>query len=256
MISNTAKDFNPIRNDYAFFENHSTEAAEDVRTYMPYVQPLASTGRPIHMLDFGCGDGKFSAQFHTRAQFPQEKLHLTLVEPVAIYRQQAQARLQKFSTDTLKVWAELPSDLAAQFDLVLANHVLYYVPNLEHTLTTLMQKLTHNGCFLTAFAGQSNTLVQFWNTCFALLGKSLPYHTANNFETVLKQRHINYQKEEVYYHLEFLDTEENRLRIVHFLMGNYFPEIPRQAMLALFSPYSKDEKVSIRIMHEHFIIRK
>ena len=256
MSSTAAKNFGPIRDAYAFFEDHSTEAVEDVRAYAPHVHALARTNRPIRMLDFGCGDGKFSVQFHAAARFPAEQLWLSLVEPDDLYRLQAVERLRPLTAYPVPAWPELPPNLEACFDLVLANHVLYYVPNLDDTVAALTRALAPAGLFLAAVAGQRNTLIQFWHHCFGLIGKSVPYHTAEDVEAALARRPISYSKEDVKYELFFPDSAANRLTIVRFLMGSYFRQVPRQAMLDLFNPYAIDGRIAMQITHEHFVIRR
>ena len=254
VSSPAAKDFGPIRDAYAFFEDHSTEAAEDVRVYAPHVHALAWTNRSIRMLDFGCGDGKFSVQFHAAARFPAHRLWLSLVEPDDVYRRQAVERLQPLTAYPVPAWPELPSNLEARFDLVLANHVLYYVPNLEDTIVAITRALAPSGLFLAAVAGQRNTLIHFCNHCFGLIGKSVPYHTAEDVEAALTRRRLSYSKEDVNYELVFPDSVANRLTIVRFLMGNYFRQVPRQAMLDLFKPYAADGKIIMQVTHQHFVM--
>lgn len=254
MSSTAAKDFGPIRDAYAFFEDHSTEAAADVRAYAPHLHALARKKRPIRMLDFGCGDGKFSVQFHAAARFPAERLWLSLVEPDDVYRQQAAERLQPLSAFPVLAWPELPSNLEACFDLVLANHVLYYVPNLDDTIAAIIRALAPAGLFLAAVAGQRNTLIQFWHHCFGQIGKSVPHHTAEDVEATLTRQRISYSKEDVEYELVFPDSAANRLTITRFLMGNYFSQVPRQVMLELFNPFAANGKIAMQITHQHFVV--
>ncbi len=255
MTSTSTKEFGPIRSDYTFFEDHANEAAEDVRAYMPHVQPLATANRPIRMLDFGCGEGRLLLRFLESAEFPSENLSLSLVEPDDVYRRQAVERLQPLTTHPINAWPEIPSELGARFDLVLANHVFYYVSNLDDVVATIHGALAPSGLFLAAIAGPRNTLIQFWNHCFALIGKPVPYNTAEDFELALERQKVVYCKEEVQYELAFPDAEENRLSICRFLMGSYYPEVPRQAMVDLFNPYALDGKIAMSITHEHFVVR-
>ena len=81
---------------------------------------------------------------------------LSLVEPVEIYRQQAAERVRQFSAQPVRVWPAMPSDLHGCFDLVLANHCLYYVADLETTVSALLRGLSSPGLFLCALAGQEN----------------------------------------------------------------------------------------------------
>jgi SAM-dependent methyltransferase len=253
-MSVTSKNFGPIREDYRFFEEHATEAAEDVRAYLPHVHALVTESGPIRLLDFGSGSGRFACQFLARARFPRERLWLSLVEPEEGYRQQAIDQLQPFTAHPLQAWPALLPDLAAHFDLVLANHVFYYVPNLADVLAGILRALTPSGLFLTAMAGQRNILIQFWNACFAWIGKPVPFHTAEDLEVTLARQGASYRKQAIQYELVFADAEENRVKILRFLLGSYFAEVPRQAMVELFTPYAQAGRIVIQTVHEQFVI--
>ena len=62
--------------------------------------------------------------------------------------------------------------------------------------------------------------------------------------------------EMVTYELTFPDSKENRLRIMRFLLGGYFPEVPRSEMLAAFDPHRVAGNISMHISHRHFIVWK
>jgi trans-aconitate 2-methyltransferase len=255
-VSDTTKRFGPIRDDYTFFLNHSTEPAAALAGYAPHLEALAASAGPVRMLDFGCGDGGFTAEVLTRSRFAPERLRLSLVEPDDGYRGQAVARLGAFTAHPVQAWPALPPGLRNAFDLALSNHALYYVPDLDGVLAAVLASLAARGLFLTAIAGQRNTLIQFWNRCFALIGKSVPYHTAEDVAAALTRLGAKPVTEEAPYELVFPDSEENRLRIMRFLMGEHFAEVPRAAMLALFDPYASGGTVAIRTAHEHFVVRR
>jgi SAM-dependent methyltransferase len=256
MSPDSTKPFGPIRGDYSFFVAHATEAAEDLCAYRPHLAPLASGDGPVRVLDFGCGDGGFSAQFLAQCPVPPPRLSLSLVEPDDAYRRLASERLAPFSARPVRAWPALPADPGGPFDLVLANHVLYYVADLGATLAALLRSLSARGLFLTAMAGQENGLVQFWARCFALIGKPVPFHIAEDFRAALDRLGEPYSAEEVWYELAFPDGEDNRMSILRFLLGGYFGEVPRQAMLDLFDPYAAGGRVHMRLTHEHFVVRR
>ena len=256
MNPGSSKPFGPIRSDYAFFQAHATEAAEDLRAYLPHLAPLAAGDGPVEVLDFGCGDGGFSAEFLARCPVPPRGLHLSLVEPDDAYRRRACERLAPLSARPVRAWPSLPPDPGNAFDLVLANHVLYYVTDLGGTLAALLRSLSARGLLLTAMAGQANGLIQFWVRCFALIGKPVPFHVAEDLRAALDRLGESYSAEEVRYELAFPDCEDNRLSILRFLLGSYFNEVPRRAMLGLFDPYAGRGRVSMRLAHEHFVGRR
>jgi SAM-dependent methyltransferase len=175
MSETSSKHFGSIRDDYAFFLQHSTEAEADLRAYAPHLHGLAMADESYRMLDFGCGDGGFTAKFLVQSRWLPERLWLAIVEPDATYRQQAIDRLQAFTPHPVQAWPALLPHVKACFELILANHVLYYVRDLKGTLSAILHALATPGLFLAAMAGRTNALAQFSRRCFDILGKPFPF---------------------------------------------------------------------------------
>jgi trans-aconitate 2-methyltransferase len=254
-VADTSKDFAPIQADYAFFEDHATEAAADVAGYAPHVRPLAAAGGPVRVLDFGCGSGRFSARFLTAAGFGRDQLHLTLVEPVADYRPRAVAAVSAFTAHPVAAWPALPDVPAPGFDLILANHCLYYVPDLDAALAGLLGRLAAGGVLLAACAGGRNVLVQFWQRGYARLGEPVPSYTGDDLAAALTRRSARFTTHDVWYELAFADTEENRAKIIRFLFGKDAPRLPRAEALGYFDPFAAGGRVRLRVVHEQFVVR-
>jgi hypothetical protein len=81
MSETSNKHFGSIRDDYAFFLQHSTEAEADLRAYAPHLHGLAMGDESYRMLDFGGGDGGFTAKFLVQSRWLPERLWLAIVEP-------------------------------------------------------------------------------------------------------------------------------------------------------------------------------
>lgn len=256
MSPASTKPFGPIRAEYTFFETHATEAAADLRAYAPYIHALAAENRPVRLLDFGCGEGRFSAQFLALLGLAPEQLWLSLVEPDARYRYQAVEQLQPFTAHPVRAWPDLPPDLDADVDLLLANHVLYYVPDLDYGLSALRRALAAPGLLLIAMGGQRHPLFQLLSQGFALMGKPVPFHSAEDLEEALVHQGEGYSKQEVHSVLTFLDSTANRERILRFLLGSDVPVGLRQPMQALFTPYAAAGTVTIPLVHEQFILQR
>lgn len=252
----TTKEFGPIAGDYAFFQAHSTEAAEDVAGYAATLARYPFPDGPIQMLDFGCGDGQFSAQLHTAVALDPDRLYLTLVEPVAEYRVQAITRLQPFTHHPITVWPTLPAEFTHSFQFILSNHALYYVPNLSDTVTRLLAALAAPGLFLTALAGTENQLLRFWNLGYGLLQRPVPYSTGNDLQDWLQQQNQPYEQLARHYELTFPDSRENRLKIIRFLMGQDYDHRLQAPLLAEFEPFTNAGQIKMPIRHEHYIVRK
>lgn len=253
MSEGPAKDFGAIADDYAFFEQHATEAREDMRAYAEELRGRLPATGVVRMLDFGCGTGTFTERFLNELGWPPERVALTLVEPADLVRRQAVERLASRSGGPIVESATLPAEAGA-FDLLLANHVFYYVPNLEAELAKLVGSLAVGGTFVTAIAGRSNVLIQFWIAAFRELGRDVPYHVAEDVEGALQELGANYAKRSVEYELVFEDSEANRLRMLRFLLADHLPLLPREFLLGLFDRYAGNGRVGIRTASDHFVV--
>jgi len=63
MTETTKKSFSEIRDDYAFFENHTTEFDQDLYHYQQTLAKFSPPEEPLKFLDFGCGTGVFTSRF-------------------------------------------------------------------------------------------------------------------------------------------------------------------------------------------------
>jgi SAM-dependent methyltransferase len=254
MSKNAAKDFDAIADDYSFFETHSSEAQDDARVYAEQLQAFSSKSA-VRMLDFGCGSGSFTVRLLKLLNWPPERLRLTLVELAGEVRKLAMDRLARFTDAPIDDSATLPTGIDGGFDFVLANHVMYYVPDLKGHLQKLIDSLDSSGVLLTAIAGRSNALIEFWLKGFALLGKEVPYHVSEDVETALQELGANYEKQEVLYELTFPDTEENRMHIIRFLLADHLVKMPLEPLMALFDKYCRAGQIEMRTSSEHYTVR-
>jgi SAM-dependent methyltransferase len=255
MSKNPAKDFVEIADDYSFFERHATEAREDVQAYAEELRGVVRPAGLVRMLDYGCGTGSFTARFLDELGWAPDRVALTLVEPVDAVRRQAVARLAGRTAGPLVDAKALAAGDGNKFDVILANHVFYYVPDLRGELAKLIGLLSESGIFVTAIAGRTNALIEFWTAAFRYLGREVPYHVAEDLEAALQELGANYAKRSVAYELAFDDTEENRLRILRFLLADYLPILPRELLLGLFDRYARGGRIEIRTASEHVAVR-
>src|SRR5262249_18004816 len=140
------------------------------------------------------------------------------------YRQQAVERLQEFTTPPILDWPTLPEEQRESFDLALANHVLYYVPDIDATLTRIIRSLAPGGLFLTAIAGRSNTLMQIQEACFGTINRPVPFYNANDLESAMVRRCQSFRQQRMHYELNFPDSDENRSKILRFLLGEHYED--------------------------------
>jgi SAM-dependent methyltransferase len=250
-----SKDFTPIQNDYAFFETHATEAEADLDAYAERLGSFEPPAGAIRMLDFGCGPGSFTARFLDRVGWRGDRVDLALVEPSSAFRQQAVERLTPLTTRPIRAWGELPAESAEGFDLILSNHVLYYVPELATTLDRVARSLTANGLFMTAISGRENTLVDFWFRAFPLIGRPVPYQTAEDVDIALSGLDRPLERRATRYDLVFPDTEDNRLKILRFLFGEHLATLPLAELLSYFDPLATQGRIEIHTGNMQFYMR-
>ncbi len=241
--------FDPILDDYAFFEAHSTEAEADLKAYAAYLPLLGSNGRAVHMLDFGCGTGSFTRLFLQQTNWSPARLELTLMEPGDKALAKAVETLQPFSKHSIRLYTALPDTLERRCDLVLANHVLYYVPDLAQTIDALFRRLRPGGKLLAAMAGSENVLIQCWELGFGLLNLDVPYFTGNDMPGALDQLGLNWRREAVNFLINFPDTPENRLKILRFLFGPRLTDFPQAPLLGFFDPYRRNSEIWVETAH-------
>ena len=251
----TGKNFAPIADDYAFFERHASEAQQDARAYLERLREIAPPGGRIRMLDFGCGSGDFTARLLRRARWPPERLRLTLVEPVESARHSAVAQLARYTSTFIADSATMTAGSTESFDIVLANHVLYYVPDLRRDLAMLIDALSPRGILLCAIAGRNNALIDLWLLAFRLLGTEIPYHTAEDVEAALQDLGAKYDRDQITYELTFHDSEENRLRMIRFLLADQLARLPLEPLLTSFDHYLRSGRIEIRTSCDHLTVR-
>jgi trans-aconitate 2-methyltransferase len=255
MNKDPAKDFGLIADDYVFFESHATEAEHDARAYAGQLTGIQPIGGKVRLLDFGCGSGTFTMRFLKHVGWRPESIQLTLVEPVDSVRRKAAAHLGSFTSVSIAESSALPAGLVKCFDVVLANHVFYYVPDLHVTLRRLMDSLSPTGMFLTAIAGRTNALIQFWTVGFKLLDQDIPYHTSEDVEAAFRELGASFEKQQVPYQLTFPDSYGNRMRIIRFLLADHLAEMPHRPLLDLFDQYSRSGRIEIETCSDHYTVR-
>lgn len=248
------KDFGQIEDDYAFFMSNSTESESDVEEYLRQLDENVVSNESLHLFDFGCGTGEFTHLLLEKLNLPREQLRLSLLEPVTHQRDDAVRRLAAFSSQPIDAYSTPESAPSASFDVVVANHVLYYVEDLHNTLEKLLRLLRPGGRLLTAIAGKKNVLIQFWQVGFELLGRPIPYYVSEDVEATLLEKGIRFQKSQAPYQLRFPDTVENRSRILRFLFGEFLIEISQERLLTLFDPYVDGDHIQIVTESDHYSI--
>ncbi|MEN9215081.1 MAG: class I SAM-dependent methyltransferase [Gloeomargarita sp. DG02_4_bins_56] len=254
MTAASKKNFADIREDYQFFAAHTTEFEQDLQSYRQVLSHFPIPEKPLKFLDFGCGTGVFTSRFLSLLHLPPQELAITLVEPDAVYRQNAVHILSAYTAATITDYAHLPAETASQFHLILSNHVLYYVPDLQHTVKQLLKVVHPQGMLLIAMAGRENVISQFWQKCFDRLGQPIPYYLAEDLTACLDEYHPGYQRRKINYEVNFPDTAINRRKLLRFMLGDHLEQLPASEVLSLFDPYACKGQIQIKTSHEQFLL--
>lgn len=247
------KDFAPIENDYAFFMAHATEAESDIVAYQRELADFLLDRTSIRMLDFGCGNGDFSAPLLNALNLPPEVLYLSLCEPVTHQLDQAAERVARFSHHSVETLEDVSSAKDQQFDLILSNHVLYYVQDLSQTIGEMRRTLQPEGKLAFAIANAENVIVAVWKAGFALINQPVPYYMSEDVQRVLAEQGFAVQKTEAKFQMRFPDSEENRMKILRFCFGHHLEGIPLPQLLGMFDPYQQDGTIVIDTYSDHLL---
>lgn len=248
------KDFHSIENDYQFFMKSATEAEQDLAEHLNELKRLAIPDGELSLLDFGCGQGDFSEALLSALQLPPERLRLSLLEPVAEHRQQASARLADYCQPPITEFPLLEELGATSFDFILANHSGYYVKSAKEVVAGFASKLKPSGIAILAIAGFENFLLQLWQVGFNSIGRKVPYWTAEDYVEECAQAGISLRSKQVPYQLRFVDSSENRDKILRFLFGEFWPLIDHDLLRAEFQPFAVDDHIIVDTSSRHLVL--
>lgn len=256
MTGEPSVDFGALAGDYAFFLDHSSETAAQIEALGAHLAWL--TGRPgsARLLDFGCGTGAFTEALLRAVEPPPERLALWLVEPVAAQLERAAARLAPLAGRVTPLGAGLAARRAPHFDLILANHSLYYVPDLPAAAADLLGRLAPGGRLIAALLDRDNALAGIWQAGFAAARRPFPFALAEDLEAALRRLGIETVREPINYRIAFADSRKARLKVLRFLMAQYFEHVSPDEAAALFDPFRRGGNVVIETAYPHLVARR
>lgn len=250
------KAFSDIRDDYTFFERHSTESQAVTAALHPLILKALNSSTPIHLLDFGSGPGGFTEQLLKKLDLSPESLILTLVEPDLTYLEQAQLRLQKYSATPITASTRIETIAFSSADVIITNHVLYYVSNIESTLKELLFRLKPNGTLFATMASEDNALIKGWSHCFSVHSEAVPYFRLNDLIKILNKMGLRYEQYGLISEVTFVDTLEYRTSLLRFLTGTHYKNLlKKEEMLIFLDAYKVDGIIKMPLSDEILSIK-
>lgn len=247
-------DYGEVRGDFEYFLAHSTETAAQIGALRPYLELHVARAGRVRVLDFGCGAGLFTERLLHQSGIGRGQVHLWLVEPVADQLHEARARLEPLVAHLGLLAPDQPG--AGSFDLILANHSLYYVPDLDTTAATLLRLLAPRGHLIAALLDQSNAVARLWCDGFSLAGLPFPFPLAEAAEATFARLGAPARRETVRYAVTLPDQPSARRRVLHFLLGAAAARLDDKAAQDLFAPYARDGRIRIATTYPHLVVAR
>lgn len=237
------KNFDEILDDYNFFARHSTEAEVGADAIASILQSKYVGSCSIDLLDFGCGDGKFLSTLFQNEKLKSTQTSVVLFDPSIESIKQSKDNLASLNFKSVMSTTAFSVISDRKFDIILANHVLYYVENLNSIVSDLSSCLKPNGKMIAVMATNDNDLIKFWFEAFALLGRSVPYHLYEDISKAFTGTQLSRMEVPIEARVVFNDTKVNRIKMAKFLTGSYFGNFDQDKLLSLFDTYQADNNI-------------
>jgi SAM-dependent methyltransferase len=254
MCPNRSVDYGVVWDDYAYFLAHSTETSVQVTALEPHLARLAGLGAPRRLLDFGCGDGAFLARLAATLGISPHHVEPCIVEPRKALRERAAQRLFEHGF-RVEVRAGL-DEVSGRFDLILANHSLYYVSDISLVTRQLVELLSPGGRLVVAMLDRKNALAQVWLAGFRGDASGFPFMLAEDFEIALHRLGFVWRREMVRYRIDFPDTESARGHVLRFLFGDHVDSMPQGHSCSLCDSFRADGRIVMPTEYPHLIVEK
>jgi SAM-dependent methyltransferase len=249
-------DYAEVRGDFEFFLAHSTETAAQIAALAPHMAWLADRSKPVRILDFGCGAGLFTERLLGAVGPSPEHLVLVLLEPVGAQLREAERRLAPLASRVVAAGPDIEGTTTDRFDLIIANHSLYYVAEPAATAAGLLQRLAPGGRVIAALLDHGNALAGIWKAGYAAANMRFPFMLAEQLEAILDWQGFAFERETISYKIAFPDREDGKRRILRFLMGADLEHVPPTQVNALFQSYRHGDMILMETTYPHLVAER
>src|SRR5262245_58145201 len=110
---------------------------------------------------------------------------LVLVEPVSEQLEEAARRLAPLASRVVVAGPDVEGTADDRFDLIIANHSLYYVADPAAIAAALLQRLTPGGRLIATMLNHGNALARIWKAGFAAAKMHFTFLLAEQMEAIL-----------------------------------------------------------------------
>ena len=114
------------------------------------------------------------------------------MEPVEEHRRQAEKALAPFSTSLAESVPYLGSLKGDDFDLILANHSIYYLTAPD--VLDLANRIAAEGMFVVALQSTQSALAKIWLESCKLSGEAFPFLLSDDVERLFEENAIAYER--------------------------------------------------------------
>jgi len=256
MPLSASVDYAEIRRDYEFFLAHSTETAAQIAAFEPHMAWLDGRPKPVRILDFGCGAGVFTERLLCVMGPSPEHLVLALVEPVSKHLEEAGQRLRPLASRVVVAGLDIEGTGNDRFDLIIANHSLYYVAEPTATAAALLRRLAPGGRLIAPLLDHANALAGIWRAAYGAAKMRFPFMLAEQLEAILDRMGFASKRETISYKIAFPDHEEAKRRILRFLLDADSERLPTAQVNALFEAYRREDMVVIATTYPHLVVEQ
>ena len=169
----TRKSFVGLEEAYSFFRGHSSQLAQTINAIIPIAEGWTFSRKDVRICFSGCGDIEIALQL-VESLKARYKIHVTLVDAHSGWLHDATQKLRASCAEDVSAFASF-QETGGPFDITVAYHTMYYVPDLHETLRTIRGRLAQEGILIAALASRSNKLKQCAADLFKLRNERLPY---------------------------------------------------------------------------------
>jgi SAM-dependent methyltransferase len=181
---------------------------------------------------------------------------LVLLEPVGAQLREAERRLAPLASRVVAAGPDIEGTTTDRFDLIIANHSLYYVAEPAATAAGLPQRLAPGGRVIAALLDHGNALAGIWKAGYAAANMRFPFMLAEQLEAILDRLGCALERKAISYEIAFPDREDAKRRILRFLLGADLEHLSTTQVNALFEPYRHGEMVRIATTYPHLVAER